>query len=191
MTQYIYQGQAKTQGEIRASFPNTSLPKVWSVELCNRLGITPIMATPKPETAWNEVAVLDGWEIDSKGNTVQKWLVKPMFTEYTTEEGAVVTVAEQEAELQVKLMQDKAKSAEQAVQTHINAKCVELGYDNENSIAKYLVEGNPFYTECKAISLWISDVWVYTHQVQADVVAGLREIPTNEELLAELPDFTI
>ena len=110
---------------------------------------------------------------------------------YDLQADKVVKVYDVVAIPQEEIMTAKAKSAEQAVQTHINAKCVELGYDNENSIAKYLVEGSAFYTECKAISLWISDVWVYTHQVQADVVAGLREIPTNEELIAELPEFMV
>ena len=110
-------------------------------------------------------------------------------TSYDLQADKVVKVYDVVEIPQEEIMTAKAKSAEQAVQAHINAKCVELGYDSENSIAKYLVEGNAFYTECKTISLWISDVWVYTYQVQADVVAGLREIPTNEELLAELPVF--
>ena len=80
-----------------------------------------------------------------------------------------------------------AKASERAIQAHINSVVKAKGYDSENSIAKYLVEGNPFYLECKAISLWIGSVWVYSHQVQADVMAGTRTMPTIEELLAELP----
>lgn len=79
----------------------------------------------------------------------------------------------------------KSKSIEQAVQSHINAKCVSLGYDNENSIAKYLVEGNQFYEECKSLSLWIGNVWVKTFSIINEV----RPIPTIEEILAELPEY--
>lgn len=77
--------------------------------------------------------------------------------------------------------------AEKAVQKHINSVVKGLGYDNENSIAKYLVEGNPFYDECVAISLWVGSVWATVHQIQADVVAGNRDIPTD--IVAELPVY--
>lgn len=144
-----------------------------------------VFDTPAPTVGELEIAYQDGTEIDSKGNRVIKWSVKNMFIEYIKEDGTVVTVAEQEAEYLDKLMQNKIKSAEQAVQSHINAKCVSLGYDNENSIAKYLVEGNPFYEECKSLSLWIGNVWVKAFSIINEV----RPIPTIEEILAELPEF--
>ena len=81
------------------------------------------------------------------------------------------------------------ESMEKAIQKHINDKCVELGYDNENSIAKYLVSGNPFYDECSAISLWIGTVWIYAYQVQVDVQDGKRDMPTIDELIDELPIY--
>lgn len=92
---------------------------------------------------------------------------------------------------QEEIMDRKKNEAERAVQAHINDKCKKLGYDNENSIAKYLVDGNPFYDECKSISLWIGSVWTYTHQVQADVLAGVREVPTINNLIAELPTLEV
>ena len=89
------------------------------------------------------------------------------------------------------IIENQKKQAEQAIQSHINSVVTSRGYDNENSIAKYLVDGNPFYAECKAISLWIGNVWVYAHQVQADVMAGTRTMPTIEELIAELPALVV
>ena len=83
------------------------------------------------------------------------------------------------------------KEAERAIQEHINTTVKDRGYDNENSIAKYLVDGNPFYAECKAISLWIGSVWTYTHQVQADVQGGIRPLLTIQELIAELPTLEV
>ena len=92
---------------------------------------------------------------------------------------------------QKELMEAKAKELERDVQAHINTTVKDRGYDDENSIAKYLVEGNPFEPECKKISLWIGNVWTYTHQVQADIQTGTREIPTAEELIAELPTLEV
>ena len=70
--------------------------------------------------------------------------------------------------------------AERAVQAHINSVVRYIGYDDENSIAKYLVVGNAFYGECKKISLWIGSVWVATHNSTAATV---------EELIASLPAY--
>jgi len=91
---------------------------------------------------------------------------------------------------QEEVVQEAIKNAEHAVQAYINSVVVSRGYDNENSIAKYLVEGNPFYAECKALSLWIGSVWVATHEVQSEVVlTGV--LPTIEELMVRLPVFSM
>ena len=71
----------------------------------------------------------------------------------------------------------------------IENKCQELGYDDQNSIAKYLVQGNPFYEECTAISLWIGAVWVTIRNIQAAVASGTRDMPTIDEVIAELPKY--
>ena len=84
-----------------------------------------------------------------------------------------------------------ARLAESVVQGYINQKIKALGYDNENSIAKYLVVGNPFYEECKTISLWIGDVWVKVAEIQTEVLSGTRNITTAEELLLELPELIV
>ena len=81
----------------------------------------------------------------------------------------------------------RMNTLEQDIQNYINQTVKAIGYDNVDSIAKYLVAGNPFYAEVTAISLWVGNVWVYAHQVQADVLAGIRTMPTIEELIAELP----
>lgn len=101
------------------------------------------------------------------------------------------TKAELEAEYMAKKTQELAKAMENAIENHINTTVKARGYNSQDSIAKYLVSGNPFYAECTAISLWIGSVWVYSHQVQADVLAGTRTMPTIEELIAELPELVV
>lgn len=88
---------------------------------------------------------------------------------------------------QEEIIATTVKAMEEAIETHINTTVKAKGYNSQDSIAKYLVSGNPFEPECKAISLWIGSVWIYAHQVQADVLAGTRTMPTLEELIAELP----
>ena len=80
-----------------------------------------------------------------------------------------------------------AKNSEKEIQAYINSVVKTKGYDNENSIAKYLVDSNPFYEECKAISIWIGNVWLKAHEIQREVAAGTRAMPTVDEIIAELP----
>ena len=171
--------QLFTESEIKALNPNTSFPTPFVAD-----GYEVVFDTPKPECGELQVAYQDGTEIDSKGNRVIKWSIKDMF-EDTPEK----TKAEQEAEYMTKKLQDTAKAMEQGIENHINETVKAKGYNSQDSIAKYLVQGNPFYDECTAISLWIGSVWVYSHQVQADVMANTRAMPTIEELIAELPEM--
>lgn len=89
-------GSIKTQGELRSLHKNTSLPKVWKQATLDYLGVDPIFSTPKPDTGEFEKAIQAGVELDSKGNWVEAWAIQPMFSDYTDDEGVVVTQAEQE-----------------------------------------------------------------------------------------------
>jgi hypothetical protein len=41
-------GEVNTQGAIRKLHPNTSLPRVWTADICEFLGIDPVLAAPAP-----------------------------------------------------------------------------------------------------------------------------------------------
>ena len=110
---------------------------------------------------------------------------------YTVGTDEVLKVYEVVAIPQEEIIATTVKAMEEAIETHINTTVKAKGYNSQDSIAKYLVSGNPFYAECTTISLWIGSVWVYSHQVQADVMAGTRVMPTIEELIAELPALVI
>ena len=110
---------------------------------------------------------------------------------YVVSVDGVVKVYEVVAIPQEEIIATTVKVMEEAIETHINTIVKAKGYNSQDSIAKYLVEGNPFYDECTAISLWIGSVWVYSHQVQADVMSGVRAEPTAEELLSELPVLSV
>lgn len=110
---------------------------------------------------------------------------------YTVGESEVIKTYEVVAIPQEEIIATLAKAMEEGIENHINATVKAKGYNSQDSIAKYLVTGNPFYDECTAISLWIGNVWVYAHQVQADVLAGTREMPTLEALIAELPALVV
>ena len=81
-----------TEREVRAEYKNTSFPKPFDG---TKVGYVYVLPTAKPETTELQIAVRDGVEVID-GNTVQKWKVEDMFSDYTDEEGVLHTKLEQE-----------------------------------------------------------------------------------------------
>jgi len=105
-------GEVKNQGQIRRDNPNMSLPRVWNANVCEALGIDPVLAAPAPAPSGDyKVVVRNGVEQDANGNWVYAWVERDMFAEYTrtdvaddgTETEVTVTKAEQETAYQAKL----------------------------------------------------------------------------------------
>ena len=104
-------GEVKSQGQIRKDNPNMSLPRVWNANVCDALGIDPVLASPKPDTTGDyKTVVRNGVEQDSKGNWVYAWTERDMFSDYTDEDGVLHTKAEQETAYQTKLDSEAAES---------------------------------------------------------------------------------
>jgi len=89
-------GEVKSQGQIRNDNKNMSLPRVWTANVCEALGVDPVLAAPSPAPSSDYKVVLrNGAVQDAKGNWVQAWVEREMFTEYTDENGDVQTVEAQ------------------------------------------------------------------------------------------------
>ena len=77
-----------------------------------------------------------------------------------------------------------------AVQQHLDTKARERNYDGILSLCSYATSLNAkFAAEGQAGVEWRDAVWVKCYEVLAAVEAGLREPPTVEQLIAELPVF--
>lgn len=84
------------------------------------------------------------------------------------------------------------KQLTDAVQHVLDAKAQELFYDNCLSVCSYIDTGVPkFDAEGKAFRAWRSAVWAKGYEILAQVQSGERGIPSEEELLAELPELVI
>ena len=89
-------GEVKSQDQIRLDNKNMSLPRVWTANVCDALGVDPVLAAPAPEpSAAYKSVVRNGAVQDADGNWVEAWVEREMFTEYTDENGDVQTVAAQ------------------------------------------------------------------------------------------------
>lgn len=117
-------GEVRTQGEIRRLHRNTSFPRVWNSEVCDAIGIDPVLASPKPEVTNLQQVLSDGVEQDSLGNWVNKWSISDKFSDYTDDENVLHTKADQEAAF----LQAEADKAWAALRVNRDALLVETDH---------------------------------------------------------------
>lgn len=80
----------------------------------------------------------------------------------------------------------------QAVQRHLDTKAMELGYDSCLSVCSYVDTGiQKFDAEGTAFRAWRSAVWAKCYEILEEVKLGVRDIPTEEELISDLPKLVI
>ena len=103
-------GEVKSQGEWRAAFPNMSLPRVWTSNVCDAMNIDPVLASPAATLGAYQYSARDGVEQDSNGNWAEKYTARDMFAD-TTEDGVTTTKAQHEAAYQATLDAEAAASA--------------------------------------------------------------------------------
>ena len=78
------------------------------------------------------------------------------------------------------------------VQRVLDSKAQELFYDSCLSVCSYIDSGvQKFDEEGRAFRSWRSAVWLKGYEILAEVQAGERKMPTDEELLAMLPKLEI
>jgi hypothetical protein len=75
------------------------------------------------------------------------------------------------------------------VQSHMDEQARTLGYDGISNAITYADEPavEKFQNEGRAFRTWRSLVWEKCYAIFDDVQAGARQIPTDQELIAELP----
>jgi hypothetical protein len=93
-------GEVKTQGEWRAAFPNMSLPRVWTSNVCDAMNIDPVLASPAATTTAYQTSARDGVEQNANGDWVEKYVARDMFADTTDDDGVTTTKAQHEAAYQ-------------------------------------------------------------------------------------------
>ena len=103
-------GEVKSQGEWRAAFPNMSLPRVWTSNVCDAMNIDPVLASPAATTSAYQTSARDGVEQNANGDWVEKYVARDMFADTTDDDGVKTTKAQHEAAYQATLDANTATS---------------------------------------------------------------------------------
>jgi len=81
------------------------------------------------------------------------------------------------------------ENIKQAVQAHLDSKAVAQGFDDINSISKFMGFDNSFRASAEALALLTANTWAYIESELVKVEAGTRTLPaTIDEVIAELPN---
>lgn len=84
-------------------------------------------------------------------------------------------------------IQDLKNDFIQSIQKMLDEKAQQKGYDNINSIAKYLGYENRFRSECESLGVWCAECWDTAHSILLSVENGERNMPTVQEVIEEMP----
>lgn len=90
---------------------------------------------------------------------------------------------------QEKLQNIIAQRFTEAIQNKLDQTAKAYGYDDIRSAVTYAEEPSvaKFQQEGQAFRAWRSLVWAKAYQVMAEVQQGSRPMPTEQEIMAELP----
>lgn len=85
---------------------------------------------------------------------------------------------------------EKIKSIKRSIQDHLDSTALDLGFDNINSISKFLsLHDSIFYSDAMKLNEWQDSVWTYAEPELDKAIRGERTIPTIDEALDEIPKF--
>ena len=110
-----------------------------------------------------------------------------VITEPVTTEEVIVTVVPKPREVTDLIWQQRKSDV---IQRHLDATAQAYGYTNIFTATTYATSASPrFGPEGVAFRDWRDAVWLYGYQLIDDVKNDLRPMPSDADLLLELPPF--
>lgn len=159
-------GAIVTQHDVRALYPTTSFPDVWTVELLEHYDLDPILESPAPATTPYQTAYKDGVE-QIKGEWMWKWSISEMDDD---------AKAAKEVELKAALL----RRYEDATLAHLNAVVKAKDYDSIEEAVSYALSSNKVWAdESQAAITWRDAVWTYYYAEIAKASPASLDLPPD------------
>ena len=96
-----------------------------------------------------------------------------------------------QAELIVQAEQQAVDAVKHALQSHIDAVAIGLGFSGGNSVMLYAGFANAFQSLAKAFGAWEADIWAQANQYMAQVKSGDAPMLTTDQAVARIPPFVM
>ena len=94
-----------------------------------------------------------------------------------------------QAELIVQAEQQAVAAVKHALQSHIDAVAIGLGFSGGNSVMLYAGFANAFQSLAKAFGAWEADIWASANKYMAQVKSGDAPMLTPEQAVERVPPF--
>ncbi len=79
---------------------------------------------------------------------------------------------------------------ENALDDMINRKAQEKGYDNRITVCMRTGYNSVWQNECIRFAIWMDNCYLKAFEIMSDVKSGIRQMPTLEQFLLEMPTFS-
>ena len=96
---------------------------------------------------------------------------------------------DKQAELDAQAEQQAVESVKHALQAHIDAVAVGLGFGGGNAVMLYAGFTNAFQSLAQAFGAWEAGIWAQANQYMAQVKAGEAPMLTPEQAVERIPAF--
>ena len=97
--------------------------------------------------------------------------------------------ADFDAQAQKQAEQQAVEAVKHALQAHIDAVAIGLGFSGGNSVMLYAGFANAFQSLAKAFGAWEADIWVLANEQMSLVKAGKKAMPSLTEAVGMIPAF--
>ena len=105
--------------------------------------------------------------------------------------GQWVLNKDKQAELNAQAEQQAVDAVKHALQSHIDAVAIGLGFSGGNSVMLYAGFANAFQSLAKAFGAWEADIWAQANQYMAQVKSGDAPMLTTDQAVARIPPFVL
>ena len=120
------------------------------------------------------------------------YTTKPQPTpahDWDVKKGEWVANKTKKAELAAQAEQQAVVAVKHALQAHIDAVAIGLGFSGGNSVMLYAGFANAFQSLAKAFGAWEADIWASANKYMAQVKSGDAPMLTPEQAVERVPSF--
>jgi len=90
----------------------------------------------------------------------------------------------------VKTQEELLKELEDVVQSYLNTIPIQENFLAPSNFTQYLGYPNEFRLKAEHVGAFFATVWGYSNTEKDKLIAGTRTMPTQDEYLLELPQYT-